>query len=152
MSSPAIDTAALADMAAGMARAASAFAGQVPVDPAERTGLRLIGTDLYDVWLLRWPPGTRVTPHDHGVSAGAFSVVDGGLREVRWHDGRPETRTVTPGEVVTIERGVVHDVIGVAGSSLSVHVYSPPLTSMSYYQAPGQRDTLPGSLVPAGRN
>ena len=133
-----LELAALKDIAACMARRTITFADRVPVDPVQRTGMRLIGTDRYDVWLLRWPPGAGVSPHDHGDSAGAFSVVDGELTEVRWLGGATEARSITPGKVITIERGIVHDVIGGTISSLSVHVYSPPLTSMSYYGGTGE--------------
>jgi hypothetical protein len=81
---------------------------------------------------------TSVTPHDHGESAGAYTVVNGELLETRWHRGLQRSRHVRPGEVVTIRRGSVHDVTGVDATSLSVHVYSPPLTSMSYYDEAGQ--------------
>jgi hypothetical protein len=78
-----------------------------------------------------------VTPHDHGDSAGAFAVVSGELVELRWFATGPRARTVRPGRAIIIERGVVHDVIAGRGLSLSVHVYSPPLAAMSFYDAAG---------------
>jgi hypothetical protein len=99
--------------------------------------VRLLATAEFDAWLLRWPPNTRVTPHDHGDSAGAFAVVSGELVELRWFATGPRARTVSPGGPIIIERGVVHDVIAGPGPSLSVHVYSPPLTAMSFYDAAG---------------
>jgi quercetin dioxygenase-like cupin family protein len=105
--------------------------------PTERTGVRVIAIDECDVWLLRWPSGTRVAPHDHGESVGAFSVVRGELLEVRWHAGAPVTRRVHDGETVDIDRGVVHDVVGATDGALSVHVYSPPLASMGFYDEEG---------------
>jgi hypothetical protein len=37
-----------------------------------------------------------------------------------------------------VERGVVHDVVATAATSVSVHAYSPPLTRMSFYDEIGQ--------------
>jgi hypothetical protein len=121
------------DIAAAVAVAAGRWADKVPTHPIQRTGRRLLATDRFDVWLLRWPPGTSVTPHDHGQSAGAFHVVEGQLQEVRWYSGLTRARTVSADHTVTVGRGIMHDVIGGQDPSLSVHVYSPPLETMSFY-------------------
>ena len=135
----------LADIAAGLGSTAHSLSDQLPAHPRQRTALRLVATDTYDIWLLRWPPGTCVTPHDHGLSAGAFSVVVGEVEEVRWKGCIRHSRPVGPGEVVIVDRGVVHDVLGGAEPSLTVHVYSPPLSSMSYYRSTGVHGAM---LVP----
>ncbi len=103
-----------------------------------RTGCRLLATDAYDVWLLSWPAGTRVSPHDHGDSVGVFMVIRGELLEVRWKRGLTRRRLASTGEVLTVECGAVHDVVGTATRSLSVHTYSPPLRSMGFYDDAGQ--------------
>ncbi len=131
----------MAETASAIARTITVTSGRWPARPArhstDRTGVRVLSTDDYDVWLLRWPAGTAVTPHDHGPSVGAFCVVRGSLVEMRWQDGQPAPRAVGPAETVTVGRGVVHDVIGVTDGSLSVHVYSPPLSLMNYYDDSG---------------
>jgi quercetin dioxygenase-like cupin family protein len=67
-----------------------------------------------------------------------FAVVAGELLDIRWMRGCRRSRLIVPGEVVAIERGVVHDVMAPTDASLSVHVYSPPLTSMSFYDEFGR--------------
>lgn len=99
--------------------------------------MRLVAKNDYDVWLLRWPPGTRVSPHDHGGSAGAFAVISGKLMELRWNDSIPQSHIIGRGDTVTIEHGIVHDVVAVSGPSYSLHVYSPPLREMSFYDDSG---------------
>ncbi len=42
------------------------------------------------VWLLSWLPGQRTGFHDHGSSGGAFTVVQGCLRERAAYGGRPD--------------------------------------------------------------
>lgn len=91
----------------------------------------------YDVWLLGWDPGHETDWHDHGGSSGSFAVAGGRLIE---HFRRPRTgtagsRTVRAGGTVTFGPSHVHNVTHGAGApALSVHVYSPALTAMTYYQ------------------
>jgi predicted metal-dependent enzyme (double-stranded beta helix superfamily) len=134
--SPPLDTRTLAGIASAVASTVPRWREQLAVadDPSERSALRIWATEDYDVWLLGWPPGSSVEPHDHGVSAGAFSVVSGEVEEIRWNGTVRLNRRVGPGASVTIEPGVIHDVVGGAVPALSVHVYSPPLTTMNFYE------------------
>jgi rhodanese-related sulfurtransferase/quercetin dioxygenase-like cupin family protein len=130
---PAVATETLQVMASGLALAAEAWSCSLERHATARTGLRILDTDAYDVWLLRWPVGSAVSPHHHGESDAAFAVASGVLRETRWVDGATSERLVRPGEAIPVERGVVHDVGAAGVEALSVHVYSPPLSSMAYF-------------------
>jgi predicted metal-dependent enzyme (double-stranded beta helix superfamily) len=133
-----IPAAALAGVARRLAARAPGWRAQIESHPSTRTGRRVLVTDAYDAWLLRWPPGTRVAPHDHGGSAGAFAVVAGELTELRWHGALRSARTVEPGQVVTIDPDVVHDVVATGpDAAYSLHVYAPPLSSMGFYDSAG---------------
>jgi uncharacterized RmlC-like cupin family protein len=134
-----LDAETLAEIAGEVAGRAEQWIERLASHPNQRTGMRLTATVEFDVWLLRWPFGTNVDPHDHGDSVGAFAVVSGELAEVRWPDGAAVLRSVLPGDTVKIDRGVVHDVIGLAPDSISVHAYSPPLTTMAFYDEAGQQ-------------
>jgi hypothetical protein len=148
---PALGQPALHDIAVGLARSAERWSTQLPEPGPQRTGLRVIGTPEYDAWLLQWPPGTAVTPHDHGASLGAFIVVIGELTEVRWERGRRRARCMRVGDLASVNRGVVHDVIASGTTaSLSVHVYSPPLEVMGFYEDDGLR-LLDRCALPAVR-
>ena len=130
---------ALADLVRVLAGGAAVWCRDLPSHPSLRTSLRLLATEECDVWLLRWPPGTGVSPHDHGCSSGAFTVVSGELAEVRWDAEVRYERSVSPGQVVSIEAGIVHDVLARGTSpALSIHAYSPPLSSMGFYDMAGQ--------------
>ena len=137
----------LADIATGLALGFSADPALVhryiedatPVAGAGRLSSQVLATTTYDAWLLTWPPGSAIEPHDHGDSHGLFIVLSGSVSESRWHSGRATTRTVGVGEMSTIPAGAVHDVVGSGTrAALSIHVYSPPLTSMRFYAADGQ--------------
>jgi predicted metal-dependent enzyme (double-stranded beta helix superfamily) len=105
-------------------------------------------TPDFDAWLIAWPCGGTVELHDHGSSRGALRVISGSLVEtIPWRDdeggvtlARQEVHT---GVTRAFGVGHVHDVSNESPAhALSLHVYSPALTSMTYY------DRLDGRLVP----
>ena len=116
-------------------------AGGLPADT--RWYRRLHADDDLDVWLISWAPGHATELHDHGGSIGALTVLSGSLHEYRWDGERLRQRLLESGDQAAFPLGWVHDVSS-AGSvsssgrasleTLSVHAYSPPLTTMSYYE------------------
>ncbi|QUR69911.1 cysteine dioxygenase [Mycobacterium spongiae] len=120
----------------------------------ERWFTRIHGDDELDVWLISWVPGHPTELHDHGESLGALTVLSGALNEFRWDGRRLRRRRLDAGDQAGFPLGWVHDVVWaprqvqVAAPSatrmpptLSVHAYSPPLTTMSYYEVT-DRNTL----------
>ncbi len=113
---------------------------------AERRSWRLMArTADFDAWLIAWPSGGRVELHDHGASAGAVSVISGTLVEaVPWRDDtgrlslvRQELRA---GSTLGFGAGHVHDVTNESdGHTLSLHVYSPALTTMTFYEVAAEQ-------------
>jgi mannose-6-phosphate isomerase-like protein (cupin superfamily) len=125
----------LVDIAAGLSAAPDLWRREVRHDPAARHSVRLLSTARYDVWVIGWMAGHRTTLHDHGRSSGALAVVEGALEETL---PGGLTRTIGPGEVVDLPGGLMHDVAAVGAEPVtSIHVYSPPLTAMTYYGADG---------------
>jgi quercetin dioxygenase-like cupin family protein len=101
----------------------------------ERWYERVLVTDTYDVWVIGWPPGTSVGMHDHDDAGAAICVVEGELTEIRPARRSPEWR-LRAGQSVTVEPGAVHDVANRSDRpATSVHVYSPPLTTMNFVLA-----------------
>jgi mannose-6-phosphate isomerase-like protein (cupin superfamily) len=104
----------------------------------------------FDAWLIAWPGGTMSDLHDHGGSRGALHVISGSLVEaIPWRDDRETVtlarREVHTGAMLAFDAGHVHDVRNEAAEpALSLHVYSPPLTSMIYYDRSGDH------LIPRG--
>ena len=99
---------------------------------------RVLATPAYDAWVIYWPAGELLDLHDHGGSAGAFSVVSGELAEATVEAGATVVRTFAQGQTSDFGASRVHAVAN-RGSAVatSVHVYSPPLSSMVYYQHDG---------------
>jgi quercetin dioxygenase-like cupin family protein len=126
-----LPTALLADIAAGIAHTPGVWQGLVCHDRDQRRPVRLVATEAYEVWVIGWTQGQQVRPHDHGGSSAAVLVVEGELTEVTLLGNR---HRLVPGQVHLLGPRVVHDVLNRGdGAATSIHVYSPPLTQMTYY-------------------
>jgi mannose-6-phosphate isomerase-like protein (cupin superfamily) len=125
----------LTDVAQGLARSASPWELPPGASGGERQYAPLVATDVYDAWLIYWPPSTGLEPHDHGGSSGAFAVVSGTLDEDTILEGHTVTRRVRAGDSVAFDGSHVHAVTNRGSAPVtSVHVYSPPLRAMGYYR------------------
>ena len=115
------------------------------LDRQRRTWRLVARTPDFDAWLIAWPSGGKVELHDHGDATGAVSVISGALVEaVPWRDDtgglslvRHELRA---GATLAFGARHVHDVTNESdGHALSLHVYSPALTSMTFYDVVGDQ-------------
>ena len=125
----------LTDLASRSARRFGRAPTAVTAAPGGRWHVRLRVTRHYDVWLIGWGVDSNVELHDHGRSAGAIAVVRGRLVE---HTPRPSgghrEHALAEGDVHSFGAGHVHDVLNRGpGTALSAHIYSPPLTSMTFF-------------------
>lgn len=119
-----------------------------PGDPGARWHVRVHADDVVDVWLISWLPSQGTQLHDHGGSAGAFTVVRGVLTESVWAPGVPDAAGRRTGELhdrahrarttVAFDSSRVHDVRNLGTEpAVSVHAYSRPLQRMGYYDVTG---------------
>lgn len=125
----------------------------LPLDPEDRTWLRLEGPGGSEAWLIGWPPGTGTGWHDHGESIGAFTTAAGELTEnalaVRlptegWKslelaEGVDRRRRLPTGEGRAFGHHHVHEVLNESGTehAVSVHAYYPPLPLMRRFSRTG---------------
>jgi len=135
-------------IAAGLAR--SVTGTELPLAPGQgRAYARLLATPQYEAWLIAWAPAGGLDLHDHGGSEGAVHVARGRLTEAYADPasaGALRTRVLTAGVGVDVPAPRVHEVWNPGpGAALSVHVYSPPLTAMTFFDR-----TADGALVPSG--
>jgi predicted metal-dependent enzyme (double-stranded beta helix superfamily) len=149
--SPAISTqlspAKLAQITVRAADRPHEWLGLLKYDTSRRWYRRLALADDHELWLLSWLPGQGTGFHDHGESAGAFTVALGCLFERAAPGGRPapSARALGKGAVRSFGPGYVHDVSNESvHPAVSLHAYSPPLASMRHYE------TTPGGLLGAG--
>jgi mannose-6-phosphate isomerase-like protein (cupin superfamily) len=105
-----------------------------------RSWVLLAQSEDYETWVIGWPPGGSIELHDHGHSLGAVVVVSGELLETKivpLRDNRVATLTtnLSAGDTVELKSHCIHDVVNVSSvNAVSIHVYSPRLTSMTYYE------------------
>jgi len=106
---------------------------------AVRTWDLLAESEDYEAWVIGWPPAGSIELHDHGKSVGAVVVVSGELIETKivpLRKKKVETKVskLLAGDAVELKSHCVHDVVNQGSeTAVSIHVYSPRLTSMTYY-------------------
>jgi quercetin dioxygenase-like cupin family protein len=125
---------ALVEIAKGIA--ASPLWAQHANHDDDRRPVRLLATPSYEVWVLGWITGQSVELHDHGDAAGAIVVTEGALTEIVGPGPIDDATRITlpAGAVRAIPVGLVHDVLNLSSApATSIHVYSPPLSTMTFY-------------------
>lgn len=107
-------------------------------DPHERWYTCLHRDTDLEVWLLGWEVGQDTRVHDHGGSCGAFVVAEGTLDEQhtsRDRRGPLLRRSHAAGRGAAFGATYVHDLANLGPAAVSsVHAYSPPLGTMTYYE------------------
>lgn len=112
------------------------WAGRVTPQLEHRVYERLFRMGEVEVWVLGWEAGQQTIWHDHGGSSGCFRVVQGELvEEYRTPSGRLRRRQLATSGAVAFGPTHAHNVCReIPGPALSIHAYSPPLSTMTYYQ------------------
>ena len=126
----------LGDIAAGLAAAVTG--DEVRIEPGQLRGfMRLLESESYEAWLLAWAPSGALELHDHGGSAGAVHVVGGEIVELYTdlaHRHPLRTHTVGAGQDLALPPTRAHEVWNPGPHpAFSVHVYSPPITTMTFF-------------------
>jgi Cysteine dioxygenase type I len=102
----------------------------------ERTYELLELSDDLEIWAIHWPRDQGLELHDHGGSAGAMWVVEGSLDE-HYLDGARglARRSIAVGTGAAFGPTYVHDVVNRhEAPATSIHAYSPPMASMTFYR------------------
>ena len=128
----------LLDIVCGLARDADTWRALARHDREQRWYVRLTANHRYDAWLIGWYGHQGVDLHDHGGSAGALFVVEGELLETAGRlgvEGGLRVQRLTVGAATAFGPGHVHGVVNPSPKiATSIHVYSPALTTMDFYE------------------
>ena len=103
---------------------------------------RVYQNDLFEIFVITWPPGSQSPIHDHATGGCVMRIVQGELEEKRY-----DSKTL---EHVSTERGHyeenhtsyiqnemhVHSIHNPSSTevAVSVHIYSPPNHKMKIYK------------------
>jgi predicted metal-dependent enzyme (double-stranded beta helix superfamily) len=137
---------ALEDMAAGFGFVADRSWVSTPPGMSRRY-VRLLHTRACEVWLIGWAQSAGLELHDHGGSAAVVHVVEGQLDETytdrqRGHPLR--SRSIIAGDSVALPPSHVHEVSNPGShDAVSIHVYSPPLTRITFFDCRSGHLLLP---------
>jgi hypothetical protein len=110
-------------------------------DLSERAYELLELSDDLEIWAIHWPKDQGLELHDHGGSTGALWVLQGSLHE---HfvslDGTLARRDLGAGDGAAFGPTYIHDVVNRCDEpATTVHAYSPPMSSMTFYRHEGAR-------------
>ena len=134
-----LERAHMAELATGLGNERPLWNHLVRHDPEERYFAQLYRDAHVDVWLICWLDAQDTGYHDHDVSSGAVYVCEGVLAEDRFQfDGdilREATREHEPGATFDFDAAYIHRMRhSRGGPATSIHVYSPALWRMGYYE------------------
>jgi len=127
-------------LAVEIAQARDSWRHLVRHDPSRRHCVQLHRDPHLEVWLLCWANDQETGLHDHDVSSGAVHVCQGGLIEdrIELRDGvlQRVSMVITEGGTFDFDSSHVHCVSHAEGTppAVSIHVYSPALRRMGYYE------------------
>jgi predicted metal-dependent enzyme (double-stranded beta helix superfamily) len=130
----------LLEVARRFARDPHEWITQPQFDHAQRWYACLANEPDAQVWLLTWLPGQGTDLHDHGGSAGAFTVVSGALTEETIATARNGSSTLVE-DIVGTGHGrrfgshYVHRMTNNGRTpAISIHAYGPALETMNRYE------------------
>ena len=135
-----LERAELRALAAEVARQRDTWQELVRHDASRRQFVQLHRDPHLDVWLLCWTNEQETGLHDHDLSSGAVHVCEGDLVEdrIELRGGLLRRVSITRDEGTTFDfdSSHVHCIRHPEGAepAVSVHVYSPALWRMGYYE------------------
>jgi hypothetical protein len=148
-----LDRPRMAELATELGRADNLWRDLVRHDPDERYFTQLYRDVHLDVWLICWLNQQDTGFHDHDVSSGAVYVCEGVLAEDRFHfqgDAFRETTRERPsGGAFDFDAAYIHRMRHPEGGgpATSIHLYSPALWRMGYYERDPSGDLCRTSIT-----
>lgn len=146
----------LARIARHLAAQTDVWQPLLELDSENRWYTRLTRGYGWEAWLLTWWPGQGTDLHDHGGSAGAFTVLSGELLEitpspVEADRTRTSSRVLRAGQERAFGAPHIHQVTNIGDrAAASLHVYGPALSVMNRYELDPERGPVIATTERAG--
>ena len=126
------------DECAAMARRAAALIDVTALDRTETGASSVLWEDEESIaWLNVMPEPRDTGYHDHDGAAAGICVIEGNVTNEGLPLGGPRRpRHYGPGDSFWLPGSAIHRMYHDAGA-VTIHVYSPPLRSIGYYEIVG---------------
>jgi hypothetical protein len=132
-----LDAKELQNIARTVAQRPALWRDQLDRDRAERTYTEVHTSEHLGVWAISWMSDDHDTGyHDHDRSNGAVHVAEGTIRHEHLRlGGKPVGEAVPAGQGFRFDETAIHRMRPEpgAGPTVTIHAYSPPLTSTGQY-------------------
>ncbi|MEU6140566.1 cysteine dioxygenase family protein [Streptomyces sp. NPDC047081] len=133
-----LDKRELQALVADLAARPEVWREHVAFSDGERHYASLYRDEYVDVWLLCWTRRNDTGWHDHDLSAGAVTVVQGAIDESALRIGGTHlSHTFETGESFCFGPEHIHRLTGATDDAVSIHAYSPPLWRLGQYDITG---------------
>jgi SARP family transcriptional regulator, regulator of embCAB operon len=131
----AMTVAELGELTRSIGAARATWEHLVRHDPRQRVFERVPSPPGTEAWLMCWMPGHDSGPHDHDISSGAVTVIEGELTEEQFGwDTSTSPIAYGPGETFGFGPSDVHRVVhSGAAPTIAIHAFSPPLRGLGSY-------------------
>jgi quercetin dioxygenase-like cupin family protein len=134
MSAPALAIPQLRTLVQELSRYPHHWERLVRHDPAQRVFEQLVGGPDFEAWLICWMPGHDTGFHDHDLSSGAVTVVQGAVSEERLGLGGTHSHVYEKGQTFDFTASEIHRVThSGAEPAVTLHAYSPRLRRLGAY-------------------
>lgn len=132
-----LDAAELAALAAELAASPGLWQAHEHHVADDRFYVRLCRDHHLDAWLICWMASQDTGLHDHDLSSGAVHVTRGTIAEERLVIGQKDLAVTEyeAGGSFRFDSSRIHNVRHAGqGAATSLHLYSPPIWRMGYYE------------------
>ena len=125
-------------LVARLAAEPAAWQHLVRHDAEQRVFEQVVDEPEVEAWLICWMPGHDTGFHDHDLSSGAVTVIEGAVTEERLGLGTSTSNVYLPGETFDFTPAEIHRVIHHGTKpTVTLHAYSPRLRRMGAYAVTG---------------
>jgi quercetin dioxygenase-like cupin family protein len=134
MSDLELGVAALRELVAGLAADPTGWSHLVRHHTDQRVFEPILDEPEVEAWLICWMPGHDTGFHDHDLSSGAVTVVEGAVREERLGLGQTVSNVYVPGDTFDFTAAEIHRVTHHGTRpAVTLHAYSPRLRRLGAY-------------------
>ena len=134
MTAPTLAIPHLRRLVANLAAEPATWSHLLRHDPTQRVFEQVVDEPDVEAWLICWMPGHDTGFHDHDLSSGAVTVIQGAVTEERLGLGATTSNVYLPGDTFDFTAAEIHRVTHQGSApAVTLHAYSPRLRRLGAY-------------------